>query len=156
MLDSNNSNGNPLTVLFKIGCHKQLICLLLLSLRLQKEKGHYNSVVSVGPHAERCNIISTEHGRKQKCDEFCFIYRFSLSSFAFTILLRNIKKFGAKKLFYRPLHTMKARYGLRDSFLVCKMHSCYCRICRNLEEKYSIPSYSSNASKQIRYNRQTR
>ena len=43
-------------------------------------------------------------------------------------------------------------HGFRDSVQVFKMHGCYCRVCKNLEQQYSIPSHSSNPSNQIRYN----
>ena len=87
------------------------------------------AAVSDDRRAEKFSIVSNDHGCTQKCD-FCFICRFSPSSFASPGLLCNIQKFGAKKIFYRPSHTMKKLHSFRDSHLVCKMYDCYCRVCK--------------------------
>lgn len=41
---------------------------MLYCLCYQKEQRHQNSVVSVGPHSEKFNIVSKDHGQTQKCD----------------------------------------------------------------------------------------
>ena len=58
--------------------------------------------MTVGPHLEKFNIVSNDHGRTQKCD-ICV----SIGKTNFT-----------------DHHTPYTIKGFRDSVLVCKMHDC--------------------------------
>ena len=72
--------------------------------------------MSVGHHSKKFNIVSNDHGRTQKCD-FCV----SVSKTNFT-----------------DHHTPGTINGFRDSVLVCKIHDCYCTICKNFEYFHSV------------------
>ena len=65
----------------------------------------------VGPHSEKFNIVSNDHGLSQKCDFFV-----SIGETNFT-----------------DHHTPATINGFRHSVLVCKMHDCCCTICKNFE-----------------------
>ena len=53
-------------------------------------------------------------------------------------------KFRARK-YFTDHHLPCTIHGFGESVLVCKIHDCYCRICKNFEQ-HIIPSYSSDTS----------
>ena len=70
----------------------------------------------VSPRSEKFNIVNNDHGRTQKSD-----FLVSVGKTNFT-----------------DHHTPDAIKGFRDSVLVCKMHNCYCTICKNFEHFHSL------------------
>ena len=104
------------------------ICLVIVSATKGVETLKYRCVCR--PHTEKFNIVSNDHGRRQKCKTPC-IDRFSPSSL----------RIHSKKVFYRPSHSL---YNTRfwDSVLVCKIHHCYCRLrkCHSFPFKHTLTS----------------
>ena len=92
--------------------------------------------MSVGPCLEKFNIVSSGHGRSQRCN-FC------VSFF---------------KTNFTDHHTPDTINGLKDSVLVCKMLDGYCTILKNFEDP-SIPCHQAiygnkplrNAFKRIKH-----
>ena len=69
--------------------------------------------MSVGPRSEKFDIVSNGHGRKQKCSFFVSV----------------------GKTNFTDHDTLN---GFRDSFLFCKVHDCYCTICKKFEHLHSF------------------
>ena len=77
--------------------------------------------MSVGPRLEKFNIVSilnNDHGRTQKCS-FCVLIG---------------------KTNFTDHHGPGTINGFKGSFLVCKMHDCYCTIRKNFEHFCSFSS----------------
>ena len=74
--------------------------------------------MSIGPLSEKFNIVSSDHGRTQKCD-FCV---------------------SVDKTNFTDHHTPDTINGFRDSVLFCKMHVCYCTIRKNFQHFHSFSS----------------
>ena len=91
-----------------------------LSLRLEGEETlKYRCVCRPPPRTERFNIVSNDHGRTQKYPLWEF----------------EVRKY------FTDHHIPYTTHGFGDSVLVGKIHDCYCRIPKNLEQY--IPSHSS-------------
>ena len=50
-----------------------------------------------------------------------------------------------RRKYFTDHHTPNTIHSFGNSVLACKMHDCYCRICKNFEQHF-IPSHSSDAS----------
>ena len=74
--------------------------------------------MSVGPHSEKFNIVSNDHGRTQKCG-FCV---------------------SVGKTNFTNHHTPDTINGFKESVLVCKMHDRYSTIRKNFEHSHSFSS----------------
>ena len=62
-----------------------------------------------------------------------FAFASKAKPLAFAGFLHPLREFGAKK-YFTDHHTPNTRSGFGDSFLVCKMHDCYCRIRKNVDQ----------------------
>ena len=65
----------------------------------------------------------------------------STKCLAFANFLHPLWEFGARK-YFADHHTPYTTDDFGDSFLVCKIHDCYCRIHKNFEQH--VPSHSSD------------
>ena len=76
---------------------------------------------------------------------FCFFLY--LTGIYFRGELKHVGDISEQKIKCWPIRTpeiggisLNAIHSFRDSVLVCKMHNCYCTICKNFERFHSLQS----------------